>query len=409
ASNHQISWQLSLSSVELQEIFQLFIKRAFLSSTMTVPTTISVIQWPGWSTLFYFSIISSFILLFNSLRRRRRFYQASTSGSKDTEPSCYPPIAALPDFSWQSTEPMKLRPFKPKYNLTMSIQEANINELIEMDRTYSERITVRKKIMAEHTETVLGAEDCVKPAVDEFYIWLVGTYLPTRYPTMFRLLPPASHKKEGNLHSLVTDEQFPVRPLTNPKDTLSLMGGLIDEDLLFLLPSDDGDSVTLKGFVTCYPNGFNPAEKLNLKLRDIHTPVPRYKEKLEKSMDRFFDRIKVGHFVKRANWTIQNTDRLFAATGNHGYEGEVAVQEDLNLDLARVRVERQFLHRLPQTRALLFSVKTLLYPLSDIKEEGLGDTLAEAIDGLKEGNAPSFHFYKRAAVWGESAKAYLRS
>jgi hypothetical protein len=79
------------------------------------------------------------------------------------------------------------------------------------------------------------------------------------------------------------------------------MGGLIDDDLLFLMPSDDGDSVTLRGFVTCCPNGFNTAEKLNLKLRDIHTPVPHYKEKLEKSMDRFFDKIKVGKFVKRAN------------------------------------------------------------------------------------------------------------
>jgi hypothetical protein len=180
------------------------------------------------------------------------------------------------------------------------IQEANISELIEMDKNYLERITLRKKIMAEHAETVLGAEDCVTPAVDEFYIWLVGTYLPTRYPTMFQLFPVTS-EKQGYLQSLVTDEQFPLHPPINPKDTLSLMGGLSDDDLLFLLPSEDGDSVTLKGFVTCFPNGFNTAKKLNLKLRDIHTPVPQYKEKLEKSMDRFFDKLKVGKFVKRAN------------------------------------------------------------------------------------------------------------
>lgn len=41
--------------------------------------------------------------------------------------------------------------------------------------------------------------------------------------------------------------------------------------------------------------------------------------------------------------------------------------------------------------------------------KGLGDALADAIGGLKEGNAPGFHFYKRAAIWGESAKIYLRS
>lgn len=71
-------------------------------------------------------------------------------------------------------------------------------------------------------------------------------------------------------------------------------------------------------------------------------------------------------------------------------------------------MERQLLHRLPQSRAILFSFKTLLYTLAEIKEEGLGEALAEAIDGLKEGSAPGFHLYKRAAVWGESVKAYLR-
>lgn len=180
------------------------------------------------------------------------------------------------------------------------IQEANISELIEMDKNYLKRITLRKNIMAENAETVLSAEDSVKPAVDEFYIWLVGTYLPTRYPTMFELLP-ATSDTPGYLHSLVTDERVPLLPLAHPIDTLRLMGGLVEDDLLFLMPSDDGDSVTLKGFVTCFPNGFNTAKKLNLKLRDIHTPVPQYKEKLEKSMDRFFDKLKVGKFVKRAN------------------------------------------------------------------------------------------------------------
>lgn len=71
-------------------------------------------------------------------------------------------------------------------------------------------------------------------------------------------------------------------------------------------------------------------------------------------------------------------------------------------------MERQILHRLPQTRALAFSFKTLLYTLPEIKDEGLGEALAEAIDGLRDGSAPGFHLYKRAAVWGESVKAYLR-
>jgi hypothetical protein len=67
------------------------------------------------------------------------------------------------------------------------------------------------------------------------------------------------------------------------------------------------------------------------------------------------------------------------------------------------------LHRLPITKALAFSFKTYLYPLKDIKDEGLGEELAQAIDGLKEGSVPAMHFYKRGVVWGEAVKTYLRS
>lgn len=74
-----------------------------------------------------------------------------------------------------------------------------------------------------------------------------------------------------------------------------------------------------------------------------------------------------------------------------------------------MRVERQVVHRSPKTRAIVFSFKIYLYPLTSLKEEGVGEELTVAIDGLKFGNVPSFHFYKRAAVWGDAVKNYLRS
>lgn len=38
---------------------------------------------------------------------------------------------------------------------------------------------------------------------------------------------------------------------------------------------------------------------LGLRFRDFHTPVPGYRARLEKTMDRFFTRIAVGEVVKR--------------------------------------------------------------------------------------------------------------
>ncbi|KAJ5621582.1 hypothetical protein N7528_006365 [Penicillium herquei] len=289
----------------------------------------------------------------------------------------------------------------------MSIQESTVSELIEVDKNYLDRITLRRNIMAQYPENVLAAEGPVKEAVDEFYTWLVGTYLPTRYPRMFQLR--SSEKGSEHLYNLPTNEKVQLSPPNNPKDALKILGGLVEDDFLFLLPSEDGDGYTLKGFVTCFPNGFDTAKKLNLKLRDIHKPVPHYKEKLEKSMDRYFAKLKVGKFVKRANWAIQSNDQLYRATGNHLYEGEEIPEECFDIDEMRLRVERQCLHRLPQSKALLFSFKTLLYTIPEIKAEGLGKSLVDAIDGLREGNSPGFHLYKRAAVWGDFVKTYLRS
>lgn len=74
-----------------------------------------------------------------------------------------------------------------------------------------------------------------------------------------------------------------------------------------------------------------------------------------------------------------------------------------------MRSELQTLSRLPKTGAILFSFKTHLYTLEEVKAEGLGPQLADAIDGLKLGNAPGMWTYKGAVRWGKKVKEYLRS
>lgn len=152
-------------------------------------------------------------------------------------------------------------------------------------------------------------------------------------------------------------------------------------------------------------------EKASLKLRDIHAPVPGYKEKLELSMDRYFANLPVGKIVKRANWAITTHSRLFAPSGNHLYEGETVPEEDMDvvLENTHLRSERQMLWRLPRTGAIVFSFKTYLYRLDEIREEGLGHELVAAIDGLREGSVPAMHLYKRGAVWGEAVKTFLKA
>ena len=82
---------------------------------------------------------------------------------------------------------------------------------------------------------------------------------------------------------------------------------------------------------------------------------------------------------------------------------------ELHPDDMFLRCERQVLFRLPQSGAIVFCVRQYIYAVKDLKEDGSGEALAEAIDGLKLGNAPEIYYYKRAAEWGDAVKAYLRS
>ena len=163
-----------------------------------------------------------------------------------------------------------------------------------MDKTYLSRIALRKEIMRSHPSTVLQAYPDSIPAVNELYSFLFSTYLPQRFPRIFTLSPTS-------LYNTATSTSTPLTPSANPIETLSRIGENIDDEFLLLLKADDGDGYVLKAFVTCFPNGFDTEKKLGLRLREIHGPVPGYKEKLEKSMDRFFDRLEVGKIVSRTN------------------------------------------------------------------------------------------------------------
>ncbi|PYH87436.1 hypothetical protein BO71DRAFT_454675 [Aspergillus ellipticus CBS 707.79] len=357
-------------------------------------------------------------------------------------------ITPLPDFNWETTEPLQFRPFKPKYHLSMALTTTTLSDLIPIDKTYKQRLALRASLLSQHPSVVVGVTPAgeqpgtiVHSAVTELYEFVVGTYLPTRYPSMFVLedtpspsssLSSPRPKTTKSLYNKTTTHGIPTT-LTGPsRSALETLGTFVDEDFLVLLPESaigtnpqtqkgetgtegdgEGEKYTLEAYTTFFPAGFDTREKLGKRLSTIHAPVPRYKEKLEKSMDRFFARMEVGRVVQRVNWSVTTGTELFAAFGGvHGNEKREEGVMGVGMEggeLTFMRCERQLLHRLPRTKALVFSFHTYTYPIRQIKEEGLGEEMAIAIDGLKEGNVPEIHRYKRGPVWGEAVKAFLRS
>jgi hypothetical protein len=229
------------------------------------------------------------------------------------------------------------------------LETVTFNDMIEMDKNYLSRMLLRKRIISEHPEMVIQAQSVIIPAVNELYTYLLGTYLPCRYPTMFKLTSPSHMDSPTSLYNTVTKQTLSLLPSPDPLRSLEILGENLDEDFLLMLPSEDNDQYVLRGYVLCFPSGFNTKEKLGLKLREIHTPVPGYKEKLERSMDRFFDRLEPGKIVRRSNvgnqipdswgtqaltkkqWAITTHSQLYSPTGNHLYNGEEFVEEVIDM------------------------------------------------------------------------------
>ncbi|KAK9419593.1 hypothetical protein SUNI508_07329 [Seiridium unicorne] len=309
-------------------------------------------------------------------------------------------VQVLKGFNWSEAEPLKFRNFKPVYFITMGVRSADPSELITIDQNYLARIQTRQQTMQDHAGKVLGCLPSGAAAVQEIYTYLLTDYLPSRYPSMFV-------KDEKKFLNLVTNVSLPLQPPSDPIEALKLLGETVEDDM-FLLQQEPEGHRSIAALCTS-PSGFDPSEKLGKLLKDIHTPVPAY-DKIGPSMERYFSRVAVGKNAVRTNWSITASPALLNLATNHVKDGDV-VEEDIQVDIsqARLRVELQTLSRLPKTRALLFSFKTYIYPLEDIKSEGLGSRLADAIEGLDTGNADGMWTYKGGVRWGKSVCIYLRS
>ena len=157
----------------------------------------------------------------------------------------------------------------------------------------------------------------------------------------------------------VTDETCDNHPLI----CAALM---VQEDLLILQPR--GDQWVLTDGVLCFPSHWTLSQKLGRPLDMIHAPVPFYAGDLERRVQRLFDAMRVGRPLWRANWLIYPDAKLHYP--RREYEEK---RVDWSAQLY-IRVERQSLVKLPETGAVIFSIKTDICPiggLSAVQRAGL--------------------------------------
>lgn len=273
-----------------------------------------------------------------------------------------------------------------------------------MDNTYLSRSHIRRKYIEDERKEIIACTPQGAPAVMELYDWLIGIYLPRRFPTIYTLVSESNTTgAPTHLKNHATNKLLTLTPET-PEIALEIIGENIDSEFFILeKPLDSSSSPSpaqddaqpqsqsqeeketqpyrLTAFVNCFPAGFRTLSKLGLTLSGIHGPVPHYSEKLEKSMDRYFAALPVGKVVKRVNWGIATTPNLFKLGGHHmsaaehekkkkeEEEGkkEVNPADEVDIEQVVLRCERQTLHRMPKSGSLVFAFKVCFpFPPSPI-------------------------------------------
>ncbi|CAG9984410.1 unnamed protein product [Clonostachys byssicola] len=296
----------------------------------------------------------------------------------------WPKPAPFADWSIETTKPLPYRPFKygPKYFVTMGIRNTNYDEWIEMDNEFPRFYREKAVRISERGQKCCRTLPEAFPAAVELLEELVE-YLPSRYPSLYE-------RVDKGIKNLWSGEVIDNTSQPLPEDPMQSVGRLTQDDMAILIERPDGDYYLLAGAILLA--GFWRLEdKLGMPLWEIHTSagVPHYREKLEKSMYKFFRRLKAEDFVTRNNYTLQIDDNLpwSVSVGDEDSNdlGWHHAEQDPPIGKHHLRSERQSLRRLPKSGAIVFGIHTYFSPITELaKEDYVPGRLASAIRSWDE-------------------------
>lgn len=147
-------------------------------------------------------------------------------------------------------------------------------------------------------------------------------------------------------------------------DSLGQIGCTVCEDFCVLL--DSGSGLKLVAGLVCFPSHWVLAEKIGRSVSEIHEPVPGYEDELSRRVDTFLTRLGGGVFARR-NWSLQWSNALFSPGGRGDRRPMPGSLGLAGIDSgAWLRSERQTFRTLPESGAVVFTIRTQLAPMVEV-------------------------------------------
>lgn len=236
--------------------------------------------------------------------------------------------AAAPDW----LDELVLRPGPPFHH--MGLRAVDEADWLVMDDRRPAELAEKARLLAERHDEVFAALPGTEAAGAEA-LALVRSWL-------------AAHRPDLDTGAAGADDVHP----------LEQAGRLVQEDLCVM--DRRGDDVCLVAASLCFPSHWRLAEKIGGSAAAIHAPVPQYREELAAKVDRYLERVPSDRIALRRNWTVQDHDTLFVPDYPPAQLGVDAADAG---DRLWLRSERQTLRRLPESGAVLFTIRVQVVSL----------------------------------------------
>lgn len=275
------------------------------------------------------------------------------------------------------------------FRLAMGLMPLSEPDWIELDGDLAAHLGEKRDLLASRHDDVFAARPECDAAAGEV-LALLAQHLPLHHRRIFR-------RDGARLSNLVTDEHWDVaQPALH---ALDLCGRLVQED--FCLLQREGDRHILVGASLCAPARWRLIDKIGCALGEIHAPVAGYDAALARPVDRFFAQLKPGRLVWRLNWGIVDSPARFQPVRVPESEPITPASAGAHLWL---RVERQTLRKLPESAAIVFTIRTHITRLDQaVATPKAAADLATAIGAMPL----AMREYKQIAPFAPALLAWL--
>lgn len=248
---------------------------------------------------------------------------------------------------------------------TIGMTPLDLADWIEPDQHLARDLAEKQTHFAEATDIVFAERPGSEAAQAETLALLIQ-HLPRRFPDLYR---PAEH----GLAIIPAGRTVAAHP---PESPLMTAARLVQEDLCIL--QRDAAGWRLTAAALCFPSTWSLAEKIGHPMSAIHADVPDFEGQMAMRVSRIFDNLRPEMPVQRLNWSIYGDDRLHHPETKTEPEQRFPAGCDLAAT-AHIRVERQTLRRLPQSDAILFTIRIHICPLTAFLSEPDGPALAAGL------------------------------